>query len=170
MFNIYLIGYRATGKSTVSNLLAEKLNKKVVHMDDELIKRIGRIDIFVRNNGWNAFRDEETKLLKEISEQKGLIVDCGGGIIIREENVQIIKSTGKCILLKADIATITTRLNKDKGKKEQRPSLTGKSITKEIKNVLDERKHLYDKAADLIIETHNKNISEISTKIIGVVT
>jgi shikimate kinase len=68
--NIFLIGYRATGKTTISDILSKKLNKKVIHMDQNIIKQIGRIDEFVKKNGWKEFRKVETNLLKKYFKKK----------------------------------------------------------------------------------------------------
>ncbi|MBT4351393.1 shikimate kinase [archaeon] len=164
MKNIYLIGYRATGKSTVSNIIKEKLGKEVIHMDDELIKKIGEIGKFVSINGWDAFRDEESKLLKEISKKNNIIIDCGGGIIVRDKNIELIKKTGICFWLKASASTIAKRLKSDK--KIIRPSLTQtKSTIDEIKEVLNKRIPLYEKTSNYQIDTENKSIGKITDEI-----
>ncbi len=168
MSNIYIIGYRAVGKTVASEDLARTLNKKVVHMDDELVNRIGKIDVFVRNFGWNAFRNKETELLIKLAQQENLIVDCGGGVVVRDENIEIMKKTGKVILLKANVNTISNRLEKDKTKSDQRPSLTGNDVLEEIKDVLNQRLHLYKKASDHEIDTENKSPKLIAEEIIKI--
>lgn len=169
MNNILLIGYRATGKSSVANLLGNKLEKEVFHMDDELVKRIGKINTFVRNFGWSAFRDEESKLLQEISKMSNMIVDCGGGIIVRDENINLMKKIGKIIWLKANAKEITKRLSKDIKNLEQRPSLTGTSTIDEIDDVLNQRNESYNKASDFDINTDNLTILDTVDNIIKVI-
>jgi shikimate kinase len=162
MSNIYLIGYRATGKTTVSNLLGRELNTKVIHMDEEITKKIGNIDEFVVKNGWNSFRKKETELLKEISNENDLIVDCGGGIIVKEDNIELMKP-GKVFWLKTSPDTIKKRLGKDS---QKRPSLTGKPTIEEVDQVLNDRIPLYKRASDYEINTENKSIIEIVEEII----
>lgn len=167
--NIYLIGYRCTGKSTVSENLSSRIDKEVVHMDDILIKRIGRIDKFVKKNSWKDFRKEEKKLLEELSLQNNLIIDCGGGIIEKEDNISLIKKTGICFWLKAPVSTISQRLSMDKDKEDQRPSLTQtKSRVDEIKEVLDKRIPLYEKASDYQIDTENKSEEDVANEIVNI--
>jgi shikimate kinase len=163
MSNIYLIGYRATGKTSVSNILAKKLNMKVIHMDDELINLNGPIELFVRNYGWNAFRDEESKLLSEISKKKNIIIDCGGGIIERQENIDLIKKNGTAILLKSDIKVIRKRLIKND---QNRPALTDNNTIDEVEVVLVQRKKKYENTADITINTNGSSIEEIANNII----
>ncbi|MBD3203653.1 hypothetical protein GF327_05120 [Candidatus Woesearchaeota archaeon] len=164
--NIYLIGYRATGKTSVSDKLAKSLDRKVVHLDKELIKRTGRIDEFIKAHGWDAFRKIESELLIKFSKKNDLIVDCGGGIIEKKANIRVLKSTGKVFWLKASAGTIKKRLKIDKSNKKQRPALTEKSFTKEVDEVLKRRIPLYKKAGDYEIGTENKTIKQITDEII----
>ncbi len=165
MNNIYLIGYRATGKSSVSQILGKRLGKKVIHMDQEIIRKCGRIDLFVKNNGWCKFRDIETALLKSVSHKKDLIVDCGGGIIERKANKNILKNTGTVVWLKASASTIAQRLRN--GSNENRPSLTGtKSTVEEVEEVLRHREELYRAAADFQVNTNGRLISAVANEII----
>ncbi len=164
MDNIYIIGYRATGKSKVSDLLSKKIGKQVVHMDAELVNRIGTISAFVQNNGWSRFRDEEAMLLLELQSRKELIVDCGGGIIERDKNIRIMKGSGKVIWLKAGSDTIQRRLNLEPDQ-ANRPSLTGTGTINEIEEVLSKRIPSYEKAADLAVDTDNKTIKEVCLEI-----
>jgi len=86
--NIVLIGYRGTGKSVVGELLARKLNRETVSMDAEIVKKAGMsIPEFVEKNGWPGFRDLETEVARELAARDNIIVDCGGGIIERPENI-----------------------------------------------------------------------------------
>ncbi len=164
MSNLYLIGYRGAGKSTVSDIVAAKLSRQAVHMDKELEKRIGHIDEFVKKKGWEAFREAETGLLSEISKKKRLIVDCGGGIVTKSKNIEIIRSTGRAVWLKASVASIISRIKQDK--KNKRPSLTGKAVTKEVAGVLSVRIPLYKKTADIEIDTERKDVRQVANEVI----
>ena len=146
MNNIYFIGYRGVGKSTIAEALGKRLAKDVVHMDEVLKKRIGPIDTFAEKNGWDAFRKKETKLLKEL-QYDDAIIDCGGGIIENDENRAILKK-GRCIWLKASIPTIKKRL-----KKSPRPALTEHGYLQEIEQMMERRMTLYAAAADHVVHT-----------------
>ncbi len=163
--NIYLIGYRAVGKSTLSNIIANKLKKKVIHMDDLLESRIGPFSLFVKKNSWALFRKKESALLRELPKDK-TIIDCGGGIILDNKNTELMKKTGIVIWLKANPETIKKRLLKD-NKKSQRPRLSSKSAIEEVDEILEKRTPLYKKAADIIIETDGKTKNQVAESIIN---
>jgi 3-dehydroquinate dehydratase/shikimate dehydrogenase len=161
---IYLIGYRGTGKTSVSEMLGKKMKKEVIHLDDEIEKKIGNIDRFVKTFGWSHFRDIETELLMQFSKEKNMILDCGGGIITREKNIKEMKKNGLSVWLKADARVISKRLRNDT---KTRPSISGKkSAADEVAEVLDERIPSYRKAAAFEIETDNKTTVQVTDEII----
>ena len=165
---IILIGYRGVGKSTIASEIVKTLSKEheitKVSLDEKLADRIGNLQAFIKENGWEAFRDQETLLLKnlELSDQS-YVIDCGGGIVEREENISLLKKLGKVFYIKAGVDTIQERLQTT----HARLSLSGKqSFFDEIKNVLERRAPLYTKAADFIIESDLLSIDECAKKII----
>lgn len=165
---IILIGYRGVGKSTIASEIVKNLSKEheitKVSLDEKLADRIGNLQAFIKENGWEAFRDQETLLLKnlELSDQS-YVIDCGGGIVEREENISLLKKLGKVFYIKAGVETIQERLQTT----HARLSLSGKqSFFDEIKNVLERRDPLYTKAADFIIESDLLSIDECAKKII----
>lgn len=165
---IILIGYRGVGKSTIASEIVKTLSKEheitKVSLDEKLADRIGNLQAFIKENGWEAFRDQETLLLKnlELSDQS-YVIDCGGGIVEREENISLLKKLGKVFYIKAGVETIQERLQTT----HTRLSLSGKqSFFDEIKNVLERRDPLYTKAADFIIESDLLSIDECAKKII----
>ena len=165
---IILIGYRGVGKSTIASEIVKTLSKEheitKVSLDEKLADRIGNLQAFIKENGWEAFRDQETLLLKnlELSDQS-YVIDCGGGIVEREENISLLKKLGKVFYIKAGVKTIQERLQTT----HARLSLSGKqSFFDEIKNVLERRDPLYTKTADFIIESDLLSIDECAKKII----
>ncbi len=162
MPNIVLIGYRGSGKTVVAKELGKKLNRNIVNTDNEITKKIGPIKDYVKKNGWESFREIESKVIKNINENN-LIIDCGGGVIEKEKNIENLRKNSIIIWLKTDVATIKDRIKKDKN----RPSLTGtKSAVDEVKQVLTRRLPLYKKAADYVIDTNNKSVEEICNEIL----
>ncbi len=149
--NLILIGYRGTGKSTLSDEIGGRLGMPVYHMDEMLEERFGeKIPGFVGKFGWDAFRDEESQLLDELTDRDGVVIDCGGGVIVRPGNIMNLTRRGFVVWLQADPDTIAQRIGGD----SNRPSLTGaKSSTDEIIEVLNQRKPLYEAAADIAIDT-----------------
>ena len=165
---IILIGYRGVGKSTIASEIVKTLSEErkitKISLDEKLAEKIGNLQAFIKENGWNAFRDQETLLLKnlELSDQS-YVIDCGGGIVEREENILLLKKLGKVFYIKAEVETIQERLQTT----HARLSLSGKqSFFEEIKNVLERRDPLYIKAADFIIESDSLSIDECAKEII----
>ncbi|RJP22947.1 MAG: shikimate kinase [Candidatus Omnitrophota bacterium] len=161
--NLILIGYRGTGKTTISDLLHEQLSMPVYHMDEMLEQRFGeRITNFVQKHGWDSFREEERLLVEELTQLDEVIIDTGGGVIIRDDNICDLRRTGFVVWLQARPETIAKRIGTDKN----RPSLTGvKSHIDEIVDVLEERTPRYQKASDLSVQTdtstHDETVAQI---------
>lgn len=157
--NIVLIGYRGTGKSTVGRLLAARLGRELVSTDAEIVKRAQRtIPEIVAQQGWDYFRDLESDICRELASRDHLVIDTGGGAILRAQNVEALKKDGTVFWLTASIKTIAKRIGSDK----QRPSLTEtKSFVDEIQDVLGERTPKYQAAADHIIATDDRSINQL---------
>ena len=163
--NVVLIGYRGTGKSTVGKLVAERLGRVLVSTDAELVKSaVQNIPEIVEQHGWEYFRDLETKICQNLAGRDGVVIDTGGGAILRSQNVEGLKRTGKLFWLTAPVETIARRIGAD----TQRPSLTGtKSFLDEIQDVLRERTPKYQAAADYIIETDGKSATQVADEILA---
>ncbi|MGA6827775.1 shikimate kinase [Nitrospira sp. NS4] len=157
--NIVLIGYRGTGKSTVGKVLASRLGRTLVSTDAEIVRRAGQtIPEIVAKLGWDYFRDLESTVCQELAMRDGLIIDTGGGAILRSQNVDSLKKTGTLFWLTASIQSIASRIGGD----TQRPSLTGtKSFLEEIQEVLTERTPKYQAAADHVVSTDGQSITQI---------
>ncbi|MDH4301836.1 MAG: shikimate kinase [Nitrospira sp.] len=163
--NIVLIGYRGTGKSSVGKILAARLDRPLLSTDAEVVRLAGQtIPAMVEQHGWEHFRDLESKVCQELAGQNGLIVDTGGGAILRSQNVEVLKQTGKLFWLTASVETIAQRIGGD----TQRPSLTGvKSFIDEIQEVLRERLPKYQTSADHAIETDGKSLRQVADEILA---
>ena len=84
--NVVLIGYRGTGKSTVGRRLAARLGRKLVSTDAEIVKRAQRtIPEIVAQDGWEYFRDLESTMCRELAVRDQLVIDTGGGAILRTQ-------------------------------------------------------------------------------------
>jgi shikimate kinase len=149
--NIVLIGYRGTGKSEVGQRLAGRLGRQLIGMDAEIVKQAGMsIPTIVEKHGWPHFRDLETEQARQLAGRDGLVIDCGGGIIERPENVAILQQNARVFWLQASVATIVERIQRD----TERPALVaGKTFTEEVAEVLERRTPLYRNAAHHEINT-----------------
>jgi shikimate kinase len=162
--NIVLIGYRGTGKSTVATMLGLRLNRKVISTDAEIVKETGQsIPHIVEQFGWDYFRTLETQMCQTLAGQDNLVIDTGGGLILKEENAKILKGNGRIFWLTADVSTIASRISGD----TQRPSLTGtKTFVEEIEEILEIRKPHYHAAADVVIPTDHETPETIVAQIL----
>jgi shikimate kinase len=164
--NLVLIGYRGTGKSSVGSVLAERLGMRYVCMDKEIIKRAHMsIPEIVAQFGWKKFRDLESELTNELTSQDGIIIDTGGGIIERQENVAELCVNTQVFWLRASVLTITSRIQGD----SSRPALVdGKTFVEEIAEVMERREPLYMAAAHHEIDTNNSTPDQIAHSIIEI--
>lgn len=163
--NIVLIGYRGTGKSHVGHLLGEHYSRQVFSIDAEIVKSAGTsIPEIVAEFGWPKFRDLETAEARKLAGQDNLIIDCGGGIIERPENIEILRPNARIFWLQASVEAIVARIGTD----TQRPALVeGKTFTEEIAEVLQRRSPLYRAAAQQIIDTDNQTPQQVAAAIIA---
>lgn len=161
--NIVLIGMRGAGKTTVGRILAGKLGQELVEMD-ELIARKMRLSIpeTVQKYGWERFRDIEEEVTSEVAERDNIINATGGGVVTREKNVIKLKKKGILVWLKAGVDSLLERISEDNA----RPLLVGKTQREDMKITLKERKPLYKRAADLIIDTEGKTPEEVAEAVI----
>ncbi len=164
--NLVLIGYRGTGKSEVGALLATRLGMPVLSMDALIIERAGMpVPEIVAAHGWTGFRDLETTIAREIAARDGVIIDCGGGVIERPENIPALREHGLIVWLSASVATIVRRIQGD----TQRPSLTGaQSFTDEVAEVLTRRTPLYRAAAHVEIATDALTPAEVAERVVEI--
>lgn len=162
-YNIALIGFMGTGKSTVSGYLKDMLAMNEVDVDAKIVEteKMPIKDIFERY-GEEYFRNCESKAIIDLNDCRQTIISCGGGAVIREENVKNLKKNSRIVLLTASPETILKRV-KDS---EERPILNGNMNVEYIKTLMERRDRLYQDAADVIIETDNKDVQEISEELI----
>ncbi|MDG2380215.1 MAG: shikimate kinase [Pirellulaceae bacterium] len=159
---ISLTGYRGTGKTTVGQLLAERLGWRCVDTDAEVESLVGRpIRQIFDDEGEPRFRDLESQVVAQMARQHKLILALGGGTIIRPENRQILQVAGPVVWLRATAETIYQRITDDLLSDSQRPNLTQSGGFAEITQVLTERTPIYQASSDCIIDTDGRTPSEI---------
>jgi shikimate kinase len=165
--NLVLIGYRATGKTSVGAELARVLNRPFVDLDLVLVAEAGRsVAEIVAQGGWEEFRRREKELVARYGQKSGQILATGGGAILDPQNVQILRENGFLVWLKADPETIRKRLSLDKSSVSNRPSLTEADYLAEVERVLRQRESLYQEAADMEVETDGISIAQVAAAII----
>ncbi len=166
--NIYLIGYRCTGKTTLGRALAERLSRPFVDMDDALTAAEGRsITEIVQAHGWDHFRELEKTLLQRLACRQDLVVGTGGGIILAEENRRILRDSGKVVWLRCRPETIERLMTADPRSREMRPSLTAGGLREEIATTLAAREPLYRETMDIALETDDFDINRLCSAMIS---
>lgn len=157
-----LIGFMGAGKTTVSRELSKMTGRKELDMDAYIVDREGMTikDMFDRF-GEEYFRQKETESLIEIMDMDDLIVSCGGGVVVKDENVDHMKNGGVIVLL---TATPQTTLDRVKNSTD-RPILNGNMNIEFITELMNKRKDRYLSVADIIVETDDKSVFDICTEI-----
>jgi shikimate kinase len=160
--NLVLIGYRATGKTSVGMRLAALLQRPFVDLDQVLVREAGRsIDAIVAQGGWAEFRRLEKELVARYRHREGQIVATGGGVVLDRDNVAALRENGILIWLTADPAVIQARLAQDQPRDRNRPSLTGADSMSEVAAVLKQRAPLYQDAAQIIVDTTHRSVDQV---------
>lgn len=164
--NIVLTGYRGTGKSVVGDLLSERLGMRSIGMDAEIVKRAGiSIPEIVAKYGWHGFRDLESQLVNDLTALDNIIIDTGGGVIERPENIDKLRINSHIFWLKASVDVIVSRIKGDTG----RPALSdGKTFTEEVEDILKQRTPKYKNAAQYEIDTDMLTPMQVADRIIEI--
>ena len=103
-------GVRATGKSAVGAMLAQKLARPFVDLDQVLEEEMGRsIADLVAAKGWPEFRRREKEMVARFGRAGGQVLATGGGAVLDPENVEVLRKNGVVVWLRADPATIQER-------------------------------------------------------------
>lgn len=164
MKNIFLIGFMGSGKSTMASELSERLGVPQVEMDTMIVQEQGMpITEIFEKFGEEHFRDIETDLVKRLQEQDGVVVSCGGGAVLREENREMMKKSGCIVLLTAKPETILARV-KDS---TDRPILNGNMNVEYISGLMEKRRACYEAAADYTVATDGKSSEAICGEILA---
>lgn len=162
--NIFLIGFMGAGKSTIAKALQRELGFPLVEMDERIVQEQGMSinDIFAQY-GESRFRDLESQLVVDLGEQEPSIISCGGGVVVRPQNTQNMKKSGKIVFLTATPETIYERVKNS----TDRPILNGHMNVEYIAELMEKRRALYEEAADITIQTDGKTREQICEEIIG---
>jgi len=162
-----LIGYRATGKTTLARLLAGRLGWAWIDADVEIERKAGKsIARIFAEDGEPAFRDLEAEVTAELCARNRLVLAAGGGAPLREENRRAMRAAGKIVWLKATPETILARMSSDATTSGRRPNLTDRGPLDEIVELLRRREPTYRELADLEVDTEGKPPEQLAAEIL----
>ena len=162
MKNIVLTGFMGAGKTAVGKELAGLLDMRLIDLDSEIEKAEHMtINEIFKQFGEKKFREIETEMIKKVANNENIIISTGGGAVMKQENMDLLKKTGIIIYLMATPETILQRT----GKNSDRPLLQVANPLAKINELLNLRKPFYEKA-DIMIDTENKTPLRIAKEIV----
>jgi len=152
--NLFLVGPMGVGKTTIGRLLAKRLNKTFIDLDEEIEHRAGASIPWIFDvEGEDGFRRRESELLAECARGRDMVVSTGGGVVLREENRQVLKVSGVVVYLNASLEQLYQRTLKDK----KRPLLQVPDRRRVIEDLKLARDPLYREVADLVLDVGSRN-------------
>lgn len=160
---VFLIGYRATGKSSTGKMLAEALELPFYDMDAVIQERAGKtVREIVDSQGWEEFRGLERQLLEELTAlEKPAVIACGGGAVLHQDLFRKAGRGIKVVWLMADVETVTRRLKTDPATGELRPALQRDlALEDEIRTILEERISLYKEFSNYQVDTGENSVQD----------
>lgn len=161
--NIALIGFMAVGKSAIGRTLAKKLRRRFVDLDRVIERAEGRkVREIFEHKGEAYFRQLEKQALAEVLEKNNQIIATGGGVILDDQNLQILREKALLIGLSAEMDVLLARA----GDATKRPLLQGSNRRERIEDLLRQRAARYAQA-HVTIDTSNLTVDQVVKKIIG---
>lgn len=153
--HIFFVGFLGAGKSTLARNLG-RLYRRTYVDTDRLAERImcKSVRECFEQDGEEAFRDAETQALKRLRDQKSLLVSCGGGIVERNSNCELMHEMGVIVYLDGDLSDSLRQIQHP----EKRPDLG----LCDVRDLYDRRKPLFVQAADYIIDIHEKSFEQVA--------
>jgi shikimate kinase len=162
--NVAIFGFMGVGKSSVGRLVAEAKSMEFVDLDDTIVADAGMdIPSIFKERGEKGFRKLEREATRRIAVRDGLVIACGGGAVLDEDNLEALRRNSKMILLTADPETILERVEADGN---TRPLLSDDEKVEPIARLLGERMPRYREAADKTVDTSGKTQAEVAREII----
>lgn len=161
--NISLIGFMGSGKTSTGKILADRLNFLFIDLDNiiELSLNMPISDIFEKH-GEEYFRNTETNSIKKIYFNKNCVFACGGGVIVRHENIEIIKKNSTVVFLHVSPTVAFERLKNE----NNRPLLKAPNRLNVITELIEKRDFLYRSATEFTVDTDFKNPEEAADEIL----
>lgn len=161
--NLVLIGFMGSGKTTLGKWISMNADMAFYDTDEYIESRQNReIKEIFATDGEEYFRNLETETVRFMSEHlTDSVISVGGGLPLREENQKLLKKLGQVIYLRATEETLLKRLEND----TKRPLLAGNDLKSRIHELMQQREHIYDHTAEIVIDTDEKTLAQIYNEI-----
>ncbi len=161
MKNIALIGFMGSGKTTLAGILADKLNYGLCEVDNDIIGISGysSVNEIFDKQGEEHFRGLEKIAIADALRKSNQVISCGGGVVTAPKTMELLKKNAVVVFLQADFKTITQRLK----------DTTSRPLFRDMEKAMTlyaERLPLYEKYADIKVETDDKSPEVIAESII----
>ena len=164
--NIFIVGPMGSGKSTVGKIISDELFMNFFDTDEEIETRTGAsIDWIFDLEGEEGFRKRESTILAEMVEKNSIVLSTGGGIILSEENRELLSSRGTVFYLATPVYIQIERTAKDK----DRPLLKDGDPEVILTELHNNRQNLYESVADHVVDTENKSSQEVASEIVKII-
>ncbi|MBM4451333.1 MAG: 3-dehydroquinate synthase [Chloroflexi bacterium] len=167
--NIALIGFSATGKSSVAAMVAEHLGWAAIDTDAEIVNASGKsIPEIFKQDGESKFRELERKVLRQACLRRNVVIATGGGAILDADNRELLLKRSVVVCLEARPETVHRRLLRDSLYSTNpvvRPLLAGDNPLERIKQLKNTRQAYYA-IADWTIHTDNLSLEEVSHEVV----
>lgn len=154
--HIFFVGFLGAGKSTLARNLGSMFHRSNVDTDRLVERRLGKsVTRVFQEEGEDAFRDEETEQLRRLAGRKSLLVSCGGGIVERQRNCELMRQMGVVVFLDGDLSDSLRQIRCP----EKRPDLGDRQHAIEL---YQHRRPLYEAVADIRIDIRNKTFEQVA--------
>jgi shikimate kinase len=165
---IYLVGLRGSGKSTVGRILARHLGWSFADADDEIEVRVGcSIAELLKTAGLPVLRDREAEVVRAMALFERHVIATAGGCVIRAENRDLLRATGKIIWLTGKPETLWSRMQADPQSAARRPPLTDLDPLAEVACLAEQRDPWYREIAQLVISTDDRSPDQVAATILS---
>ncbi len=164
--NVAIIGFMGAGKTTVARALAKRLNLEYIELDTMIERKAGKSikDIF-SEDGEIVFREYEIEVIKDIYRGRDTVIACGGGVILNQINIDRLKKRSVIVYLEVSSQVLLTRVQ---GTGTKRPLLNTVDKELRIRKLLAFRKPLYERAADITINTTKINVDSVIDELVNI--
>lgn len=156
--NIYLVGLMGAGKTTLGRQMARRLGREFLDTDHEIERRTGvKVHLIFDIEGEQGFRDRETLMLADTCRKTHMVVATGGGIVLREENRDRLKTNGLVVYLHAKPQVLYERTRHDRN----RPLLQVADPLQTLEVLYSVRDPLYREVADIVVPSHSASVAQM---------